>query len=41
LDGDFDIDDAEAFMNDVAVNNGRDIAYIAGKLAGYAHNCSG
>lgn len=34
--GDFDVDDAEAFMNDVATNGDLDIAYLAGKLASYA-----
>ena len=34
--GEFDVDDAEAFMNDVATGATADIAYIAGKLAGYA-----
>ena len=34
--GEFDVDDAEAFMNDVATGATADIAYITGKLAGYA-----
>ena len=34
--GVFDVDDAEVFMNDVATDGTVDIAYIAGKLAGYA-----
>ena len=34
--GVFDVDDAEVFMNDVAKDGTVDIAYIAGKLAGYA-----
>ena len=34
--GVFDVDDAEVFMNDVATDGTVDIAYSAGKLAGYA-----
>jgi death-on-curing protein len=34
--GEFDVDDAEAFMNDVATNGDLDIGYLAGKLASYA-----
>ena len=34
--GDLDIDDAEAFMNDVATNGDLDVEYIAGKLSTYA-----
>lgn len=34
--GDFDVDDAEAFMNDVATNGELGIEYIADKLSSYA-----
>ena len=34
--GDFDVDDAEIFMNDVATNGELDIGHIAGKRAAYA-----
>lgn len=34
--GDFDVDDTEVIMNDVATDATLDIAYVAGKLAGYA-----
>jgi death-on-curing protein len=33
--GDFDVDDAELFMNDAATNGDRDIEYIAAKLSSY------
>jgi death on curing protein len=36
--GDFDVDDAEVFMNDVATQGDLDIDAIAVKLAGYALN---
>lgn len=35
---DFDVDDAEIFMNDVATDNELAIDYIAGKLAFYARS---
>jgi death-on-curing protein len=38
--GDFDVDDAESFMNDVATNGDLDIDYIAGKLSSYAVSSS-
>jgi death-on-curing protein len=38
--GDFDVDDAESFMNDVATNGQLDIEYIAGKLSSYASSSS-
>jgi len=34
--GDFDVDDAEILMNDVATNGELEIGHIAGKLAAYA-----
>jgi death on curing protein len=34
--GDFDVDDAELFMNEVATMGELEIGYIAGKLASYA-----
>jgi death-on-curing protein len=34
--GDFDVDDAESFMNDVATTGDLDIGYSAGKLSAYA-----
>jgi death-on-curing protein len=34
--GDFDVDDAEVFMNDVASNGDLTVEYIAGKLSTYA-----
>jgi death-on-curing protein len=34
--GRFDVDDAEAFMNDLATNSDLDIEYIASKLTQYA-----
>jgi death-on-curing protein len=34
--GDFDVDDAETFMNDVATRGDLEVSYIAGKLATYA-----
>jgi death on curing protein len=34
--GDFDVDDAEEFVTEVATDGELDIAYIAGKLASYA-----
>jgi death-on-curing protein len=33
---DFDVDDAESSMNDVAANGELDVEYIAGKLSAYA-----
>ncbi len=36
----FDVDDAEAFMNDVATRGDLDIEYIASKLAQYASSPS-
>jgi death-on-curing protein len=38
---DFDVDDAEDFMNDVAANGDRSVEYIAEKLVGYARRASG
>ena len=35
LSSDFDVDDAEAFMNDVATTNDLTVDYIAGRLATY------
>ena len=32
----FDVDDAESFMNDVGTNGDLEIGYIAGKLSSYA-----
>ncbi len=34
--GDFDVDDAEIFMNDVATTNELTVDFIAGKLSTYA-----
>jgi death on curing protein len=34
--GDFDVDDAEVFMNEVAASGDVDVAYIADKLTSYA-----
>jgi death-on-curing protein len=34
--GEFDVDDAEAFMNEAAADATLTVEYIAGKLAGYA-----
>jgi death-on-curing protein len=39
--GDFDVDDAEEFMNDVAANGDRTVDYIAEKLVGYSRQASG
>ena len=36
--GEFDVDDAELFMNAVAMNNDLRIDYIAGKLTGYSNS---
>lgn len=36
--GEFDVDDAELFMNAVATNNDLQIDYIAGKLTGYSNS---
>jgi death-on-curing protein len=36
--GDFDVDDAEVFMNDVASRGDLDIDFIATKLVGYARS---
>jgi death-on-curing protein len=33
--GDYDVDDAEAFMDEAATRGDIEIAYIAGKLAGF------
>jgi death on curing protein len=35
----FDVDDAEAFMNDVATMSDLTVDYVAGKLASYVSGC--
>jgi len=39
--GEFDVDDAEVFTNDVAINGDLDIDYIPGKLSTYGNRRSG
>ena len=36
--GDFDVDDAEAFINDVATNGELEIDHIAGRLTAYSNS---